>query len=78
MITITNNAGGKEEVKLTVTKGSYEAYYKRLGYKVINDTKSSRVSTEKVDAPKAEIVVEKEEVSEEEKRPVRRKTISND
>lgn len=76
MITITNNAGGKEEVKLTVTKGSYEAYYKRLGYKVINGSKNSRVSTEKVDTSRVE--AEKEEVLEEERRPVRRKTISND
>ena len=38
MITITNNQGG-EKAKLTVSRGAYETFYKRLGYSIVEDKK---------------------------------------
>lgn len=64
MITITNNQGGKEE-KLTVTKGAYEAFYKRLGYSIV-DNKKEGISVEKADIPQ-----KKEEPKEELKEEVK-------
>lgn len=58
MITITNNQGG-EKNKLTVTKGAYEIFYKRLGYTIIETKKE--VSVKKADTPK-EIEEPKEEI----------------
>ena len=65
MITITNNQGG-EKNKLTVTKGAYENFYKRLGYTIIEDKKE--VSVKKADTPKEieEPKVEEEKKEEEE------------
>lgn len=59
MITITNNQGG-EKNKLTVTKGAYEIFYKRLGYTIIEDKKE--VSVKKADTPKE---IEEPKVEEE-------------
>ena len=64
MITIINKEGANTS-KLEVTKGSYEAFYKRLGYTIVEDKKG--VSAEKVDTPKKEIVVEPKEEKEPEK-----------
>ena len=53
MITITKNEGG-EEVKINVTKGAYEAFYKRLGYSIVENNKKE-LSAEKADnTPKVE------------------------
>ena len=50
MIIITNNQGGED--KLTVSKGAYETFYKRLGYSIIQEEKKKEVFTKKVDTSK--------------------------
>jgi len=59
MITITNNQGG-EETKLTVSRGAYETFYKRLGYSILED-KKVEVSAVKVDTSAKEEITEKVE-----------------
>ena len=67
MITITNNQGG-EKAKLTVSRGAYETFYKRLGYSIVED-KKVEVSKPKIDTSNKEKIIEepKEKVSKRKK-----------
>lgn len=56
MITITNNQGGQSN-ELTVTRGAYETFYKRLGY-TIKDVSAEKADTPKKEEPKVEEITE--------------------
>ena len=73
MITITKNEGG-EEIKTSVTRGAYEAFYKRLGYSIVENNKKE-LSAEKADnTPKAE---EQKKDEQDEIKNTRRRKISD-
>lgn len=84
MITITNNQEGKENVKIEVSKGAYESFYKRLGYSIVEENKRE---VAKKATPKSNIeseafenttIDEALENKEEKKVSSRRKTITNE